>query len=145
MPEIHLCVSCEKPIYENSEQFVIPNKHKEKPDCWKYLHFSCHDETKQNTPVPQTVLKTNRSVPKTLAEVLEVCIEFYSGKSYPDAVKTVAKRRNIDTSTVADKCTRRINLNTDEFKRLLQNKIQLVNHLIQCFPTYENYIRETLS
>ena len=41
MPELHLCTYCDKPIYEETEQYVILNKDAFEQDR-KYAHASCH-------------------------------------------------------------------------------------------------------
>lgn len=40
MPELHLCIHCNKPIYDD-ENFVITNKAASE-DLWQYAHAQCH-------------------------------------------------------------------------------------------------------
>ena len=87
-----------------------------------------------------------RDVPLGLLQVIEVCQEVYHNQmSYNDAVKKVARRRNLKSvHTVYDACTRRIAINTEHFKRLLQDKSQLREYLISRYPDHEGYIVSAL-
>ena len=78
---------------------------------------------------------------ETLNQILGVAkLVFSQGKSYSDAVKIIAKERNINESTVRDKCTRRIDLDTTRFQELLKDKEKLINFLIERFPNRKNII-----
>jgi len=82
---------------------------------------------------------------KTLNQILEVAeLVFTQGKSYNDAVKIVAERRKIHPATVRDKCTRRLNLTTSQFKNLLNDKEKLIVFLVERFPDRKNIINERL-
>lgn len=79
---------------------------------------------------------------ETLNQILGVVkLVFSQGKSYSDAVKIIAKERNIKEATVRDKCTRRINLDTVGFQDLLKDKEKLINFLIERFPSKEEIIK----
>jgi hypothetical protein len=43
MPELQLCIHCNKPIDPQLEQFVVLNKDASK-DLWQYAHAQCHDQ-----------------------------------------------------------------------------------------------------
>jgi len=82
---------------------------------------------------------------ETITQILEVAkLVLKHGKSYKDAVKEVANRKNVCESTVRDKCTRRMGLNTSQFLELLQNKDKLINFLIKKFPNNRQMIIDTL-
>lgn len=66
------------------------------------------------------------------------------GKSYSEAVKKIAKERNINESTVRDKCTRRINLDTAGFQDLLKDKEKLINFLVEIFSSKKEIIKAEL-
>ena len=84
-------------------------------------------------------------MPGTLEQVLAVCLEvFLNQMEYNEAVKAVAEKRGIWPQTVADKCTRRIGIDTPTFRNLLRDKNELIRHLSDWFPEHENYIRKTL-
>jgi hypothetical protein len=77
----------------------------------------------------------SKGVSKTLMDILDVAtIVFYEGKSYTEAVKIVASRRNVTQQTIMDHCARRIGKNTEEFKALLEDKEQLISFLKGRFP-----------
>ena len=84
--------------------------------------------------------------PMALADVLDVCHEvFENGKEYRQACAIVTQRRNLDSPhTVPDKCTRRIGLDTAGFKKLLENRTELIEHLIKYYPNYAEIIHDAL-
>ena len=72
---------------------------------------------------------------ETLMQILDIVIlVFERRKSYNEAIKIVASNRNVRKQTIIDKCTRRIGLNTAEFKTLLQDKNKLESFLLRIFP-----------
>lgn len=71
---------------------------------------------------------------KTLMDVLDVItIVFDERKNYNEAVKIVASDRNVTEQTIMDHCTRRISINTAEFKALLEDKEKLISFLKEKF------------
>jgi hypothetical protein len=89
---------------------------------------------------------TESGVSDTLAEIIEVCHEvFDNGLDFTDAAKVVAARRQLKSvATVADKCTRQLELNTAQFRDLLKNKARLISHLVRHFPENRNFIQSNL-
>jgi len=86
-----------------------------------------------------------KTLPTSLADILEVCLEIYvAGKTYNSAVKVVSERNGVDLSTISDKCTRFIGLNTKKFKKLVENKENLMEYLKQRFPKNKQQIKECL-
>lgn len=82
---------------------------------------------------------------ETFSQILEVAeLVFTQGKSYNEAVKIVAGKRKIHPATVRDKCTRRLNLTTSQFKDLLNDKEKLIAFLVERFPDKKNIINERL-
>jgi hypothetical protein len=69
------------------------------------------------------------------------------GLSFRKAVKVAANEFNVNSTTIRDKCTRRITIssispiNTDKFIELYRTK-KLVNHLCQKFPDHHQAIVE---
>lgn len=87
-----------------------------------------------------------KTLPSGLADILEVCLEVYTnGKEYNGAAKVVAERSGILVGTVYSECTRVINLNTKEFKDLLNDKKDLITYLKRRFPKNEQQIEECLA
>ena len=88
-----------------------------------------------------------QDIPLGLIQVIEVYQEAHRNQvSYNDAVKIVAQRRSLKSvHTIYDACTRRIGINTNQFKQLLQDKSQLRKHLISQYPDYESYIISALA
>jgi hypothetical protein len=77
---------------------------------------------------------------KTLMDILEVAtLVFDEGKTYNEAVRAVSSGRNVTEQTIMDHCTRRLdNINTAEFKALLEDKEKLISFLKEKFPQDED-------
>lgn len=85
------------------------------------------------------------SIPSALIQILMVCNEVLRrNREYTEATKSVAEELGIREQSVTDKCTRKIGINTQAFKDLLQNKDRLIAHLIDWFPDYEDVIRRAI-
>ncbi len=103
-----------------------------------------------STPVSRTLARSS-DIPMALAHVLDVCQEvFNNGKDYTEARKIVSKRKGLTGNTVPSSCTRsistkRVKVDAAKFRYLLQNKSELVEHLVKKFPKHEGYIRQALS
>ena len=97
-------------------------------------------------PAPRQYIRNppSTNLPKVLQNILDVCEEvFVNGIDYGDACEIIAKRKNLAAyQTVRDACTRRIGVDTAKFRKLLENKPQLINHLSNCFPEYSDEIRK---
>lgn len=99
----------------------------------------------EESPVEIPVITKPPRRHETLNQILEVAkLVLRQGKSYNEAVKIVAREKKVHEATVRDKTTRRINLNTDQFQELLQDKRELINFLIERFPDKKQIIDETL-
>jgi len=82
---------------------------------------------------------------KTLNQILEVAnLVLNQGKSFNEALKIIAKDRNVHETTVRDKCCRRMGLNAAEFKELLKDKKKLSIILVKRFPGEEEFINVKL-
>lgn len=99
-----------------------------------------------NTQQPRSVVRGYRAIPKVIDNIIDVCHEFEKGQSYRDAVKIIARKKGLKSDgTVADACCRRFgDIDTNRFKYLLTNRKLMVQHMIACFPDYEEYILEEL-
>lgn len=98
--------------------------------------------------------QTNRTVskdrfynhsPKLLAKILDVSDKIINGGiHYSLSIREVATKYGVTKSTIIDACTRRLKLNTQQFKELVSDKKKLADFLIDRFPSYESNIRERL-
>jgi hypothetical protein len=66
------------------------------------------------------------------------------GETYRKATVEVAKEHNIDERSVADKCTRKLGLNTEQFKDTVGDRQRLLALLGQKFPAQAAEIKEYL-
>jgi len=92
------------------------------------------------------VLPSKKDIPAALYYVLRVykCI-VGEALSYNEAVTKVAKEERLKSvHTVYDACTRRIKLNTEHFRALLETPQMLTDQLIMQYPKQETYIRSTI-
>jgi hypothetical protein len=100
----------------------------------------------QQSEVSVTTILSDPEMPSTLEQVLAVCVEVLKNqKEYVEAVRVVAAERDLWWTTVSDKCTRRIGLDTATFKELLQDKDSLESHLKNRFPDYSDHIHRKLT
>jgi len=100
----------------------------------KNLNFENNDTNKKN------------KIPKRLYVNLEVAkLMLNEGKSFKEAVSIVAKRRGVWLTTIRDECTRQMGLTVREFKKLLENKVSFINHLIEKFPVWKDFIIKEIS
>lgn len=83
-----------------------------------------------------------KKMPRALTEILEVAKLMDKGYSYTNAVKNVASKYKIRESTVRDKCTRKLGLNTKQFIQL--NKANLILLLKEKYPKHGTRIEEII-
>ncbi|KPV65563.1 MAG: hypothetical protein AOA65_0026 [Candidatus Bathyarchaeota archaeon BA1] len=57
----------------------------------------------------------------------------------------MAKRHGVHESTVRDKCTRQLDIDTEQFREMVQDKNRLITFLKEKYPQYENLINEKLA
>jgi len=119
-------------------------------ECLKEQNVAAlrHESDEKETYAASTRPQYNREEKTaTLQQIIEVCHEIYeNGRSYNESIGFVAKRRGLKSiHTVADKCTRRLGINTSVFKKLIEDKEKLGLFLIQLFPNEKKYIIEQLS
>lgn len=77
-----------------------------------------------------------------IIEVAELIV--VEGKDFLEAVKLISQRRNVWEGTIRDKLTRKIGLNTEQFRTLVRNKQDFINFLVKMFPNDEAEIKERL-
>jgi len=83
--------------------------------------------------------------PQKLAQVLEVAELVFKGEELNKAFKSVAKQHGVHESTVRDKCTRQLNIDTEQFRELIQDKNRFITFLKEKYPQYQNLINEKLT
>ncbi|MGQ9461027.1 MAG: hypothetical protein ACUVRA_07345 [Candidatus Bathyarchaeaceae archaeon] len=101
---------------------------------WKEYHFKKEKLSKKARPSGIT------KMPKTLEQILATVKAMYQGSSFTEAVKKAAKQYGVEESTIRDKCTRRLDLNTDQFIEITQDKTRLKSLLQERFPNYKDLI-----
>jgi hypothetical protein len=84
------------------------------------------------------------SWPRGLFQIVEVVSMMRRGETYRKATVEVAKEHNIDERSVADKCTRKLGLNTEQFKDTVGDRQRLLALLGQKFPAQAAEIKEYL-
>jgi hypothetical protein len=89
----------------------------------------------------------NGNIPKVLVHILKVYGYVSSEEySYNEAVRKIAKDEKLKSiHTVSDACTRRIKLNTEQFRDLLNKPDQLCNYLIKVFPAHQEHIQSVFT
>lgn len=81
------------------------------------------EEIKMPTLKQQEVItEEGKEGPKKLVQVLEVAELVFQGQELSNAFKSVAKQYGVNESTVRDKCTRQLNIDTKQFIELIQSK-----------------------
>lgn len=91
---------------------------------------------------PQHIASTGR-FPIVLRNVLEVSDAIINKNiPYKFAILNLAKKYNVTKSTIIDNCTRRLGINTYQFKELVLNKKGIIEFLIKKFPSQEEKIKE---
>jgi len=83
--------------------------------------------------------------PRKLAEVIEVAGLVFRGEQLNKAFKNIANQRGVNESTVRDKCTRQLGINTQQFREMIQDKNRFIKFLKEKYPLYANLINEKLS
>lgn len=92
------------------------------------------------------ILPAKEKGPKALYYLLKVYQLVESKKcDYNEAVAQITKEEKLKSiHTVYDACTRRIKLNTEQFKALLKDHPKLIEHLVRQYPKQETYIKNTI-
>ena len=98
-----------------------------------------------NTNKPLAKDKFHNHSPKLLAEVLDVA-DNITNKNIPYSlsIREITTKYGVEKSTIIDACTRRLNLNTQQFKDLVSDKNKLADFLMDRFPSYKSVIKERL-
>lgn len=83
-------------------------------------------------------------IPDALTQLLELIYLVKHGEDRVNAVKIVAKKHHIESTTVADKYIRGLDKNTNQFDRMLEESgySELQRVLKEKFPAYQNDIED---
>jgi len=84
-------------------------------------------------------------IPQKIVQVLEVAELVFKGESLNNAFKNVTKQHGINPSSVRDKCTRQLGINTEQFAEIIQDKNRFIIFLKEKYPQYKNLIDERLA
>jgi hypothetical protein len=89
--------------------------------------------------------KATRKVPQKLIQVLEVAELIFKGEQLNKAFKKVAAQHGVHESTIRDKCTRQLNINTEQFKMLIRDKNNFIMFLKEKYPQHTMLINQILA
>jgi hypothetical protein len=89
--------------------------------------------------------KPSKEGPQRLMQVLEVAALAFKGEGLNETLKSVARQHGVHESTVRDKCTRQLDINTERFRELIQDRNRFVTFLKERYPQHENLIDEKLA
>jgi hypothetical protein len=95
--------------------------------------------------IEKRLIEPSEEGPQKLIQVLEVAHLVFKGEELNEAFKNVAKRYDVHESTVRDKCTRQLSIDTYRFRELIQDKNRFITFLKERYPQYENLINEKLA
>ena len=95
--------------------------------------------------IEKRLIEPTEEGPQKLIQVLEVAHLVFKGEELNEAFKNVAKQHDVHESTVRDKCTRQLGIDTYRFRELIQNKNRFITFLKERYPHYENLINEKLA
>ncbi len=97
----------------------------------------------KNQQLPSSRMRPAGDLPDTVNQVHEVCrCVWKERKGVIDAIRSTAYKFGVVESTVRDKCTRRINLNSiSDFSELLAVPKELIDHLCTKYHPQEAAIR----
>lgn len=101
-------------------------------------------EKEQKEKIEERQIKPSREGPQTLIQVLEVAGLAFKGERLNKAFKEIAKQHAVHVSTVRDKCTRQLGINTERFRKLIQDQKSFITFLKEKYPQHENLINEKL-
>ncbi|MFQ6086461.1 MAG: hypothetical protein ACE5OV_00290 [Candidatus Bathyarchaeia archaeon] len=93
-------------------------------------------------PEKKPVEVSLKTMPRALTQALEVAKLMDKGYSFSNAAKNIASKYKVTESTVRDKCTRQLGLNTEQFIQLAQNKVNLISLLKERYPEHGTLIEQ---
>lgn len=90
-------------------------------------------------------LYDDSNVPKCLLDVLTVFDLFYKkNKTYDEAVEMAGKKLRLKEKTLRHMCTLDLGINADELRKIMVERRNLQQLLIEKFPDYETQIKEVI-
>lgn len=106
---------------------------------------SLFEEKEKKEKIEKRRIKPSEEGPPKLLQVLGVAELVFKGEELSKAFKGVAKQHGVHESTVRDKCTRQLGIDTYRFRDLIQDKNRFITFLKERYPHYENLINEKLA
>jgi len=103
------------------------------------------EEKGKKEKIEKRPIKPLEEGPQKLLQVLEVAELVFQGEELNKAFKSIAKQHGVHESTVRDKCTRQLGIDTYRFRDLIQDKSRFITFLKEKYPHYENMINEKLA
>jgi hypothetical protein len=103
------------------------------------------EEKEKKEKIEKRQIKRTEEGPQKLIQVLEVAELFFKGEELNKAFRSIASQHGVDESTIRDKCTRQLGIDTYRFKGLIQDKNRFITYLKEKYPHYENLINEKLA
>jgi len=144
-PDIdYVCNSLPFPTQTREFQTYI----REKVGLGVHIHLFeplCRIDIEERARKPTKKRAPTKEKPKRLSQVLDVAKLMHKGISYTDAIELVAKQYKISKGPIRAACTRELNITTDQFKEIAQDKKRLTALLMERYPHYKDLINETLA
>ncbi len=112
-----------------------------KPDDEIVIKFLKEINKKTNAPVKvahqeKQNHKQQRYGTARLRQIQGIIELMYKGNTFPEACNELARQLGIEPSTVRDKCTRQLGINTDKLIELVEKR-EIDEFLSQKFPNYQ--------
>jgi len=103
------------------------------------------EEKGKKEKIEERRIKLPEEGPQKLMQVIEVAKSVFNGEELNKAFKNVAIQHRVCGSTVRDKCTRQLGINTFKFRELVQDQNRFITFLKERYPQYQNLIIEKLA
>lgn len=103
------------------------------------------EEKERKKEIERRRIKLPEEGPQKLIQVLKVAELVFKGEELNEAFKGVATQLDVNESTVRDKCTRQLGIDTYRFRELIEDKNRFIKFLKEKYPEYENLINEKLT
>ena len=95
-------------------------------------------------PIHRQTEPGTTALPDVLIDVLAVVANYRHHRDWVRAYQQRAREKDVARETIRDACTRRQELNTTEFCRLLDQPQELRQHLVSRYPGFAHQIDEHL-
>jgi hypothetical protein len=103
------------------------------------------EEKEKEEKIEKRRIKATKEGPQKLIQVIEVAELVFKGEELNKVFKSVADQHTVNESTIRDKCTRQLGIDTYRFRELIQDKNRFMTFLKEKYPHHENLINEKLA